>query len=122
MALALKHLFAFQLCRHIQRFDLKTIACSYGLCKLYNRYHEGTVRETEISGDDSPVIHVYHTTVPDTLLLPTSENFLSRTFVASLSQDKQDALDYYEMALTDGDGLLLQSHKEVSHKDRGIVY
>ena len=81
---------------------------------LITRYHEGTIKETELAGDKPAIIHVYHSSVPEHLVLSSSEDTETKTFVASMSRDKQDALNFYKMATANTGELLLQSHNEVT--------
>lgn len=71
------------------------------------------MRETELPNDDPKTVHVYHTDVPRALVLPTSEGFLTKTFVVSLSEDKADALNFYNLATANDGDALLSSHKQV---------
>ncbi|XP_045179575.2 protein-glucosylgalactosylhydroxylysine glucosidase-like [Mercenaria mercenaria] len=78
-------------------------------------YHYGQIREPELPDATPSKLHVYHTVVPDTLTLPSGTESMTLTYIASHSNDQEDAHRAYRNALRLGNHLLT-SHKQEWNK------
>lgn len=77
-----------------------------------HRYRSGKIRETEVPGDAPTVLHVYHTVIPTAIEIPSGKYSMSATYIASHSNDREDALVVFEQAIRHPNDLLT-SHKQV---------
>lgn len=76
------------------------------------RYLSGKIRETEVPGDAPTVLHVYHTVIPTAIEIPSGKDSMSVTYIASHSNDREDALVAFKQAIRHPNDLLT-SHKQV---------